>query len=209
VLYVFINLVISTTVVISKLMSTTMPENGGDRRSLMRPPSIAFDHFRYFSFPCLVRVRRRRSRHTSRGAHRRPSLVRARGREPPKWVHLPLLFQLMALLRAIVHGSSSVPPLHPPPPPSPSPRRELEGEEVSVVVEVGVEILCILQFMFTRGSGRRENTEQRVLCPPSPSFRTPLRELVERLQCRSTPLSLLLGSFTGPVGDSLIAPFGR
>jgi hypothetical protein len=91
-------------------MSTTVPENGGDRRSLMRPPSIAFDHFRCFSFSCLVRVRRRRSRHTSRGAHRRPSLVRARGREPPKWVRLPLLFQLMALLRAIVHGSSSVPP---------------------------------------------------------------------------------------------------
>jgi hypothetical protein len=51
VLFVLVNLVIGTIAVMSKLMSaTTASGNGGDRRSLMRAPSAAFDRFRCFSF---------------------------------------------------------------------------------------------------------------------------------------------------------------
>jgi hypothetical protein len=50
VLFVLVNLVIGTIAVMSKVMSATAPGNGGDRRSLMRTPSAAFDRFRCFSF---------------------------------------------------------------------------------------------------------------------------------------------------------------
>lgn len=51
VLFLFINIVIGTIAVMSKLMSSAAAGDSGDqRRSLMRAPSAAFDRLRCFSF---------------------------------------------------------------------------------------------------------------------------------------------------------------
>jgi hypothetical protein len=68
-----------------------------------------------------------------------------------------------------------------------------------------VELLLHLHLrasLTSEEAGWRENTMGRGLRPP-PFFRTWLRELLERLQCRSTPLFLVADSFPGASVESL------
>jgi hypothetical protein len=79
-------------------------------------------------------------------------------------------------------------------PPPPPPARKSDKHEKQVP---RVTVSCT-----SKEVEWRENTVERGLRPP-PFFQTWLQELLERLQCRSTPLFLVADSFPGASVESL------